>query len=418
MNVKSNMGPRGFASLWGGGGKAPNAAFVLLTAFLLGVVSPSLSLSDPVFPPAQGTHAWRWPQDHGAHRAYKLEWWYYTGNLRGDDGHEYGFQVTFFRRALQTPLPKASLTASQWETRNMYAAHVAITDGARGKHVQAQRMGREFQTLAGADDASMSVWLGPWRVNPVPGKPHAVILNVQEPELGLTLNLESLEPPVLHGRGGLSIKGDEPGQASWYYSLPRMHASGQVRLGKASQPVTGWVWMDHEFGSGFLNTRQTGWDWMGLRLDSGESLMLYRLRMADGSIDPVSGGTWAQAKRALAFRLDGKGPRMVATRWWQAPMPQGTGPSLLERGRGSASQAVPPVRKYPVAWHIEWPERALVLEVEPLVDDQEMGQGPATPFHYWEGAVRVRGTQGGKTVAGQGYLELTGYGGSANASLR
>jgi predicted secreted hydrolase len=35
-------------------------------------------------------------------------------------------------------------------------------------------------------------------------------------------------------------------------------------------------------------------------------------------------------------------------------------------------------------------------------------------FRYWEGAVSVRGTgEGGATVAGRGYVELTGYAGEA-----
>ncbi len=33
-----------------------------------------------------------------------------------------------------------------------------------------------------------------------------------------------------------------------------------------------------------------------------------------------------------------------------------------------------------------------------------------TSFRYWEGAVAVSGTAHGRPVAGQGYVELTGYG--------
>jgi predicted secreted hydrolase len=47
-----------------------------------------------------------------------------------------------------------------------------------------------------------------------------------------------------------------------------------------------------------------------------------------------------------------------------------------------------------------------VLEVHPLLDDQELDTRGSTGVTYWEGAVTV--IEAGRVV-GRGYLELTGY---------
>ena len=40
------------------------------------------------------------PDDHGAHHDYRIEWWYLTAILNGDDGQNYGVQWTLFRTSL------------------------------------------------------------------------------------------------------------------------------------------------------------------------------------------------------------------------------------------------------------------------------------------------------------------------------
>ena len=84
-------------------------------------------------------------------------------------------------------------------------------------------------------------------------------------------------------------------------------------------------------------------------------------------------------------------------RWWKSP----------------ASGA-----RYPVAWRIVLPGLDLELEVEPLLDAQELTPTPGIPFAYWEGAVIVHGKRAGRPVGGEGYLELTGYGGELGAVFR
>ena len=47
--------------------------------------------------------------------------------------------------------------------------------------------------------------------------------------------------------------------------------------------------------------------------------------------------------------------------------------------------------------------------VTPLLADQELRTSRSTQVTYWEGAVSVSGIRQGRSVKGQGYVELTGY---------
>ena len=45
-------------------------------------------------------YVFTFPDDHGAHNDYRIEWWYLTAILDGDDGQNYGVQWTLFRTSL------------------------------------------------------------------------------------------------------------------------------------------------------------------------------------------------------------------------------------------------------------------------------------------------------------------------------
>ena len=71
-------------------------AGLLWTWLGLGLTLPSSAGADD-FAPVLAGHRLAFPEDTGAHPAYRTEWWYITGWLTDDQGRERGFQVTFFR---------------------------------------------------------------------------------------------------------------------------------------------------------------------------------------------------------------------------------------------------------------------------------------------------------------------------------
>lgn len=338
------------------------------------------------FARAEGPKPLNFPADHGPHADFQTEWWYYTGNLTAATGEHFGYQLTFFRRSVAPPDARSE-RSSAWRTDQVYMAHFAITDVAGGTHHSFERFSRGAAGLAGAQAEPFRVWLEDWEVaGPAIGQARlraAVVAG--DGDLRLDLALRDLKGPVLQGDRGYSRKGPEPGNASYYYSLPRIETTGTVVLRGQTWAVTGLSWMDHEFSTSALGPELAGWDWFSLQLSDGSEVMLYALRRTDGSRDPFSSGTLIApdgSTRALApdeFEITATGRSA-----WRSPRTGG---------------------RYPAGWTLIVPAADLRLTVRPYLADQEM----RTSLPYWEGAAVVEGTRGGRMVTGQGYVELTGY---------
>ena len=324
------------------------------------------------------------PRDHASHPEYRVEWWYYTGNLESDDGRRFGYQVTFFRVGIDPEPANPSL----WAVRDLFMAHLAVTDLDRGQHLVDERLNRAGVGWAGARDDRLEVWNEDWRLT-VDGRDHLLGLESDDGRFGVELRLVEDRAPVLHGEQGFSQKGSTEGNASHYYSLTRMPTSGILRMDGKAINVRGASWMDHEFGSSFLEPAQQGWDWFSLQLEDGTDVMVYQLRLHDGSVHPNSSGT------VVAITGD---TRVLAA-----------GDYRLEAGRvwvSGTSEA-----RYPVEWRVGIPSARLDLEVRAAVDAQELHTAESTGVTYWEGAVVVSGTRNGEPIQGRGYLEMTGYAG-------
>ena len=331
---------------------------------------------------AEAGYDLQFPRDHGSHPGYRIEWWYYTGNLAAEDGRRFGYQVTFFRAGVD-PAPK---NPSRWAVRDLFMAHLAVTDMSRARHLVAERLDRGGVGWAGAREGTLSVWNGDWRADLV-GETHQLV--AVDRQFGVDLSLEPGKGAIPHGERGLSRKGVEPGNASYYYSMTRMPTSGHLVLDGETIGVTGASWMDHEFGTTFLEPSQVGWDWFSLQLDDGTDLMVFRIRRDDGGRDLPLAGTWVDADTEITV-LSGDDVALEPGRRWASP----------------TSEAV-----YPVEWRLAVPARLTELRIEAVIDTQELDTRASTGVTYWEGAVTVSGRVGERTVKGRGYLEMTGYAG-------
>ena len=335
------------------------------------------------FARAQPARSFDFPVDHGPHADYQTEWWYYTGNLKADDGRHFGYQLTFFRRGL-TPPSERQERSSAWATDEVFMAHFALTDVASKQHRAFERFSRGAAGLAGAESLPYRVWLEDWRVEAV--EPTAVRLYAAQDAVTIDLLLTDLKGPILQGDGGYSQKGMEPGNASYYYSQTRLGSSGTIEIGKETHQIEGTSWMDHEFSTSALAPDQVGWDWFALQLDDGSELMVVQIRKADGSIDPYASGTLV-APDSTTRRLSRADFEITVIDTW----------------RSSNSGAT-----YPARWTAQVPAVGLKLEIAPYLADQELNLS----YSYWEGAVQVRGQLDGSAISGSGYVEMTGYAGS------
>src|SRR3954462_4597624 len=103
---------------------------------------------------------WRYefPRDHHAHREFKTEWWYFTGNLFDNEGRRFGYELTFFRHGIQ-PAAERDPNGSRFIVGDLKFAHFAITDVAGQRFHFDQKMRRGAFGEAGFDDASRLAWI-------------------------------------------------------------------------------------------------------------------------------------------------------------------------------------------------------------------------------------------------------------------
>jgi len=335
------------------------------------------------------------PADHYSHPDFKTEWWYYTGHLETDSGKKYGYQVTFFRFGVRD---RQKETKEPPLFTELYMAHFALSDIAAKKFIFRERInrgiagkagGRGYGDKAGAAVDRYLVWNEDWKVV---GDERNHLIQVNDRGTRLRLSLKAVKAPSLHGENGLSQKGEGEGRASYYYSLTRMQAEGELAIDGKNEKVRGLSWMDHEFGSNQLGEDQVGWDWFSIQLDNNTELMLYLMRRKDGSVDPYSSGTLVSANGAT---------KPINLRDYRV--------EVLDRWKSQKSGA-----NYPMKWKVTIPSEEIELDILPAFHDQELITNRSTRVTYWEGAVGIKGKFRNKPVTGDGYVEMTGYAGKLN----
>ena len=334
--------------------------------------------ADAGFARALEPREFAFPADHGPHPAFRNEWWYITGNLDDEDGRRFGFELTIFRFALA---PSVSESKSRWRTRQVYIAHLAVTDVEDERLHVAQRYSRGALGLAGAQAAPFHVWIEDWSIAEQPDS-DTWRLSANDKNFGIDVDLRALQPPIMNGIDGLSQKSADPGYASYYYSITRLGTRGTIRIGERDHKVSGLSWLDREWSTSALAAEQVGWDWFALQLSDGSDLMFYGLRNNDGTQDAASAGTFLSANGNTSH-LDADDVAITVLDTWESP----------EGGT------------YPSKWRLAVPQFGLDVTVTPVMSNQEL----FTTVRYWEGAVDVEGEHDGASITGRGYVELTGY---------
>jgi predicted secreted hydrolase len=369
----------------------------ILVAALLSVAQASSPTAQTAGPQPQPPSPWKeakagyvfsFPRDHASHPDFKIEWWYYTGNVKTTDGRRFGYQVTFFRVGIDhTPA-----NPSKWAVRDLYMTHLAVSDAKGQRYRYAEKLSRGGPGLAGAKSDSYYTWNDDWsarlRDQGTGSREH--VLHASSAQAGIDLVLEEGKPPAINGIDGINQKGAREGNASHYYSLTRMPTRGTIAIDGERFEVTGNTWMDHEFSTSFLEPEQRGWDWFSIQLSDNRELMLYRMRRADGSHDPRSSGTLIDA--------NGKTTHLTNDDFTLTP-----GRSTFKSKNGAV---------YPTEWMVAVPAHQIELKVTTPLNNQELSLVPSTGIAYWEGMIDIEGKAAGRPVSGAGYLEMTGYHGS------
>lgn len=357
------------------------------------------------FQRAVEARTFRFPQDHGSHAGFQTEWWYVTGNVKDAGGRAFGYQFTLFRRAVDPQNSTERGRKSAWAMNDFYVGHAAISDISSGQFYCDEIYGRGAAKVSGATDATeikdastpIRVWLADWEIARAG---NGWTVKARFGNHALDLQLTETAPLFLNGKTGeegLSRKGPNAGQASYYYSVPGLETRGTLTVNGTKHSVaSGRSWLDREWGSNQLSKNQAGWDWFAMQFDDGSALMLYVLRNTDGSIEAASSGTFV-AKDGARTHLVLADLQFKRGRVWKSPHSGG---------------------EYTLGWEIEIPRVALSVKVEAAQDDQEIKSARFSKIFYYEGAIKLRGTRAGKAVEGDGYLEITGAPGQEGGVTR
>lgn len=362
MNDRFRISRRGFAggALLLGLGRTPG--------FAQGFAG--LGMSGEGFAPVVPGKIFAFPADHGPHPDYRIEWWYVTANLVDSTGTAYGAQWTLFRQAIHPgPAQKG------WANQQIWMGHAAVTRA--DTHRYSETFARGGVGQAGVEESPYRAWIDSWQMRGLDGMRDDTLapleLRASGADFAYALRLDADHALVLQGEAGYSRK-SERGQASYYFSQPYFRASGSITIDDTPVEVAGKAWMDREWSSQPLASGQTGWDWLSLHLDSGEKLMLFRLRQNDGN--NYASGNW--------ILPDGKTRQIASADIAMTP-------TALTEIKG---------RRIPTTWDIAIPALALKISCMPLNAESWMG----TSFPYWEGPIGFAGSH-----SGIGYLEMTGY---------
>lgn len=314
------------------------------------------------------------PADHQAHRDFRHEWWYLTANLTDQSGKPIGIQWTQFRFATLPSMPMPAKPATQWQSRQIYMAHSAVTTAK--SHYADEKWSREHAQLAGVDASPFRVYLDNWQWRSLGDDLFPATLNAQSQRFGYSLKLNSSAPYQKQGNQGYSIKSADGQVASYYYSQPFIDVSGEVTIDGVVHQVTGQGWIDREWSSQFLLDSQQGWDWFALRLSAETSLVVFQLRDVE-----TRNASYATAR---LMNRDGSGTVIAQS------------DIELKAVKRTTIQG----RDYPTQWQISIPSHHIELTVSALNPKAKM----PLSVPYWEGPVILEGSH-----SGNGYMELTGY---------
>ena len=328
---------------------------------------------------ARPGHQLTFPRDHGAHPAYRIEWWYLTANLEDTQGTPYGAQWTLFRVATNPPGARKNMNA--WDNEQVYMAHFALSwpDGHRGWQRYARGGDHAGMAQAGVTSEPFAAWLDDWQMRSTGPGWTPLEARARQGDHGLELELSSEQGPVLQGDAGFSLK-HPAGTGSYYYSQPFLRARGSIEIGGRKIPVEGQAWLDHEWSSQFLQAEQEGWDWFAIHLENGQKLMVFQLRNRAGTPDDAF-------LHGVLIREDGTTLTLDPGEIRLLPLEE-----FSVEGR-----------RLPLRWRLELPGIGREMEIRALHPQQWM----SVDFPYWEGVVLVEGNNKGSR--GKGYMELTGY---------
>ncbi len=330
------------------------------------------------------------PRDYGGHFDHEIEWWYVTGWIDRSINNSAAFQITFFRKKINSEHKKNS----SFKLNQLVFAHASIILPEKKQIIFSQRSGRLRKEIIYIDKNDTNIKYEDWFLKRNDDNSYEVQILDSKFKINLSLvpkfNGPNYPSLILRGREGLSMKGPSKEYSSMYYSKPHLLVTGKVEIPSRKWKVEGLAWLDHEWSNSLLAKEAVGWDWLGVNLFDGGSLMAFRIRRSDQttfwsnfSILDKYGNTHPFFSEKNQSKEKQFNIKWKTVKIWESPKS---------------------FAKYPVTQELYFGDN--FFKFVPLIDNQEIDARLSTGGFYWEGAIDLIYK---KNIIGKGFLELTGY---------
>ena len=363
--------------------KGPIKQTIVIPALLIGLLYVACSSSvvpkdvpTPALPePTPTPRELVLPTDDGSH-SVPIEWWYYNGHLKSEEGEEFSFHYVVFQ------------TEDNDSASRIEFGQAGITDIQKGEHtyIISERPDFRHSFSQGDDDSFLNLQLGNFDLEIAADGSHAFAAHDPNRTSGFELATEIPTEVMLHERIGWM---DWPFGWTYYYSYPRMQASGVLTVDGWPVDVKGEVWFDHQWGDFFVVGKPAGWQWFAIHLDDRRSLMIAEVRGAKGEVLAINGTLIQSGSEQRVLDVEHDGIELEVQDYWTSPRTAG---------------------EYPAKWRLRIDSIDLDIVMTPSIADQEV---PAMPYGnqaaaYWEGRIEVTDTSSGESL-GRAFAELSGY---------
>lgn len=375
--------------------KAAVQAAWILVAIALGACGGDVRESEPVDPNGVCPSPWRaypyepagtdirFPHDEGAHYpddlSVTMEWWYTIYHLTTPEGREFSIMSTFFMPQLDIGYRPFNITdmhtgqmfdSDEWGTLVSQTGHLEMdwTSEVAGEP------NSYFRTRTDSHGELVPFGYEQQLFHHDPGTGHTQSLH---------LLVDAVKSPYLVAGDGLITIGNSGD--SYYYSLTHLEVTGQLELGGEIFNVTGYGWLDHQWGPFMLSPlslSSNSYEWMALHLDNGDQYMVSTLFDLENRTHREEGfGSigWKLHDCTQGITLDHTIERLA---FWQQP----------ETGRF-----------YSHRWRIVVPDTGLDVILDPAIEDQTVSF-----FHtsFYEGRSVISGTLNGEPIGGLAFAEM------------
>ncbi|MEG8024637.1 carotenoid 1,2-hydratase [Sphingomonas aurantiaca] len=172
--------------------------FERLSTGLLAAAAVTLTAATPAatdYPTVRPGARFVFPREHGAHPAFRTEWWYVTGRLETREKRDLGFQITFFRTTPKTD----PANPSKFAPKQILFAHAALSDPSVGHLLHGERAARAGFGLAQARIGDTDVSLRDWRIRRLADG--RFVATVKTPEFGAGVDADAAPAAAARGQG-------------------------------------------------------------------------------------------------------------------------------------------------------------------------------------------------------------------------